>query len=49
MKAILRKMIENTRLMKKKVDKDTEVLLKTSKSKSKNKGKRKSKIEQGRE
>ena len=40
MKTILRKMIENNKLMimKKKAYKDQQVLLKTSKSKSKNKG-----------
>ena len=44
-KAILKKMSENKKLMKTKVDKDKVVVWKTSKSKSKNKGKRESKRE----
>ena len=43
MKAILRKMIENKKPMKKKADKDKEVVWKTRKSKSKNKGNSRSK------
>ena len=43
MKAVLKKMIENKELMKKKVDKDKEVARKTTASKSKSKSKKKNK------